>query len=332
MKKQFWFIYLITPLIFIIPSKAQERVIEYPQIQISNNQLAMKLYLPDPEEGYYRATRFDWSGIIYSLEYNGHQYFGEWKNQHNPSVHEDLTGPAESFRGEGLGFEEAEPGGEFMRIGVGMLEKTDQKQYLWNHTYKIIDNGEWTTEYGKDWIKFQHRLKSKAGWAYIYTKRISLLDSPPGFTIKHILENTGNKTIETDQFNHNFFVMDGDTTGPDFNVEFPFEIISVEGLQDRIGAVKIENNNLSFIKTLDTGHVWMDLKGFGDGLSDHQFKLTNKKTGATVHVKVNKPLYKMVFWATTKTLCPENFIFLKIEPGHSETWVSEYILSPDSTF
>ena len=40
---------------------------EIPQAEISNGMIKARLYLPDAENGYYRATRFDWSGIISSL-------------------------------------------------------------------------------------------------------------------------------------------------------------------------------------------------------------------------------------------------------------------------
>ena len=44
---------------------------EYPQAEISNESIHARLYLPDPVNGYYRGTRFDWSGIIASLEFQG---------------------------------------------------------------------------------------------------------------------------------------------------------------------------------------------------------------------------------------------------------------------
>ena len=34
-----------------------------PQAEITNGQIRVKLYLPDARNGYYRATRFDWSGV-----------------------------------------------------------------------------------------------------------------------------------------------------------------------------------------------------------------------------------------------------------------------------
>jgi len=40
------------------------RIGENPQTEISNGIIKASLYLPDTNNGYYRATRFDWAGII----------------------------------------------------------------------------------------------------------------------------------------------------------------------------------------------------------------------------------------------------------------------------
>jgi hypothetical protein len=320
LQKRMFFI-LITLLFCLSPSLAQTD--KYPQAVISNQHVVMKLYLPDPVIGYYRATRFDWSGIIYSLEFQGHQYFGEWKTTHDPFSHEDITGPVESFGSPGLGYDESEPGGEFIRIGVGILEKMKEPEYGWNKTYKILDNGVWKVDQGKDWIEFRHELKSKAGWGYIYTKKIVLMKEMPGFSIIHVLKNTGQKTIDTDQYNHNFFVIDHENTGPDFQVKFPFRITTENDLK---GLVKFDHNMLSFTKKLTEGSIWLALKGYGTEAADHQIELINNETGAGVRIKVNQPLYRLVFWATTTTLCPENFIKLTLIPGEEKTWISDYTL------
>jgi hypothetical protein len=316
--------FLLFFLGFPLKKEASGQAIDYPKAKISNEYLTMKLYLPDGENGYYRATRFDWSGIIYSLEYNGHNFFGEWKSTHDPFVHEDITGPAEAFLYEGLGYEEAKQGEGFMRIGVGILEKQDDTIYKWNHTYKILDYGDWYVNIGADWIEFKHSLASEAGWAYNYIKRIELLNEKPGFVIRHSLENTGEKIIETGQFNHNFFVIDNDTTGPDFQVEFPFTITAADGLKDRGQVLKVNKNFLNFDKKLTRGNVWADLKGFSSEVEDHQVIITNIKRRAGVRIKVDKPLYKMIFWAASTTLCPENYIRIDVKPGEIENWTSEY--------
>ena len=57
---------------------------EHPSAPFENELIEARVYLPDPENGYYRGTRFDWSGAIYSLEFAGHQYFGEWQESDDP--------------------------------------------------------------------------------------------------------------------------------------------------------------------------------------------------------------------------------------------------------
>lgn len=44
---------------------------DFPSTTISNGLIRAKVYLPDAKAGFYRASRFDWSGAIGSLEYKG---------------------------------------------------------------------------------------------------------------------------------------------------------------------------------------------------------------------------------------------------------------------
>jgi hypothetical protein len=102
-----------------------------PQAEISNGVIHAKLYLPDAANGYYRATRFDWSGVVASLEFQGHNYFGVWFPHYDPKLHDAITGPVEEYRtGEsGLGYDEAKVGGTFVRIGVGLLKKPQEERF-----------------------------------------------------------------------------------------------------------------------------------------------------------------------------------------------------------
>ena len=68
---------------------------EHPTASFSNGVVDSSVYLPDPVNGYYRGTRFDWSGAIYSLRCGGHEYFGEWQKSEDPYLHDGITGPVE---------------------------------------------------------------------------------------------------------------------------------------------------------------------------------------------------------------------------------------------
>jgi hypothetical protein len=323
MKNKILTLSLIGNIALSVLSNAQADRKDWPYAEISNYLVRMKLYLPDSENGYYRATRFEWSGIIASLEYDGHQYFGEWKNVHDPFFHEDLSGPVEGAINPGLGYAEAQNGGKFIRIGVGVLEKPEEEEYIWNKTYKILDHGTWKVNKGDDWIEFTHEINSDIGYSYVYTKRIDLKKDKPGFTITHILKNTGIRKIETDQFNHNFFVMDGQTTGPDFTVTFPFKVSTPDDLKDLI---EIKNNKLLFRREFNQESIWLLIEGYKSDPKYHNVIIRNSKTGAGIKFSVNKPLHRLAFWATTTTLCPENFIFISLDPGKEEKWISDYSL------
>lgn len=294
---------------------------QYPSVVISNKEVRMKVFIPDPEKGFYRATRFDWSGVIGSVQYKGHEYFGYWKDTHDPLIHEDLSGPVESYIDPGLGYADAEPGGKFIRIGVGILEKVDEPEYNWSATYKILDHGLWKVDLGDDWITLTHELQTGFGYGYIYRKTIKLKSN--GFTIKHNLQNSGVKTIETDQFNHNFFMIDHEKSGPAFKISFPYAISTNDDLK---GLVEINERDLNFVKKLTNNSVFLELSGYGQEVSDHQVTVVNNKSGAGVTFTVDRPLSRLVFWACETTLSPENSILISVEPGGIEEWTSEYTL------
>jgi hypothetical protein len=68
---------------------------DYPEAQIANGVLRINLLLPDARNGYYRGTRFDWSGAISSLQFQGHEYFGKWFDRYDPKIHDAIMGPVE---------------------------------------------------------------------------------------------------------------------------------------------------------------------------------------------------------------------------------------------
>lgn len=80
-----------------------------------------------------------------------------------------------------------------------------------------------------DWIEFVQDLSGKTGYAYIYRKRIGLSQRSPEMVISYSLRNSGSKVIHTTQFNHNFFIMDSQPSGPDFEARFPFKIHPLGG-------------------------------------------------------------------------------------------------------
>ena len=297
----------------------------FPEATISNGSIKARFYLPDAQRGYYRGTRFDWAGVIPSLEFNGHNYFGVWFDKYDPKLHDAITGPVEEFyfKDAALGYAEAKAVETFVRIGVGILRKPEEAKFDRFHTYEMVDGGKWTVNPHRDSIDFRHRLDDKAsGYAYDYHKTVRLVAGKPEMLIEHILKNTGRKPIETDVYNHNFFVIDGQQTGPDLSVTFPFE---PKATRDMGGMAELRGRELAYTRIVGHDeHVMTEIEGFTAGLRDHSFKVENRKTGAGVRVSGDHPMSRLLFWCGWKVLSPENYVTMRIEPGKDFRWTVRY--------
>ncbi|MEZ5354146.1 MAG: hypothetical protein R2762_16030 [Bryobacteraceae bacterium] len=298
---------------------------QFPEAQISNGAITARFYLPDAENGYYRGTRFDWSGVIYSLKTAKHEYFGQWFPKYDPKLHDAIMGPVEEFRTDnaGLGYDEAKPGGTFIRIGVGVVKKPDEPQYQGFRTYDIVDHGQWRVRPGKNRIEFQHDLRDGTGYAYRYTKRIRLEPGRPVMVIEHELKNTGRKPIVTSQYNHNFFVIDGKPTGPATHVKVPFPLDPVRAFRDDIAVA--EGSRIRYNRELETGQsVFGEFRGFGPGADAYDIRVENSEAHAGVHITGDRPLSKFVYWSIRTVFSPEPYIDLSVDPGKSTGWTYRY--------
>ena len=296
-----------------------------PPIEISNGSLTAKLLPPDADHGYYRGTRFDWSGVIQSLRMQNHEYFGQWFERYDPKLHDAIMGPVEEFltNDAGLGYAEARTGGEFVRIGVGAVRKPDEPAYQRFKTYEITDPGKWALRHGRNWVEFTHTLRDHNGYSYRYTKRITLMKGQPRMTIEHTLKNTGSKPIATRQYNHNFFMLDGEPTGPDSSVTFAFDPKPVRPLPADLAEIK--GRKITYLKELAPRQTVMtDVEGFGPSASDYDIRVENSKSGAGVRIQGDRPIAKIVYWSIRPTLCPEAYIALEAAPGKAAKWKYTY--------
>jgi hypothetical protein len=312
-----------------------------PRVDIDNGILKAQLYLPDAKKGFYRGTRFDWSGVIGSLEYKGHQYYGRWFTKTDPNVIDfiyqgaeiiagpcsAITGPVEEFSTDdkALGYDEAKPGGTFLKIGVGVLRKPlDGGNYNPFRLYEIVDPGTWTVHTRRTSIEFTHDLGDpSSGYAYRYQKTIELTEGRPEMVMDHKLKNTGKRAIASSVYNHNFLVLDGQPPGPDFVLKMPFELKTKRALDSALAEVR--GDQFVYLKALrEKETVFTELHGFGKGAADYQFTIENKKTRAGLKIAGDRRLSKLVLWSIRSVLSLEPYIAMTIEPGQEFTWKYTY--------
>lgn len=302
-------------ILCVIAAAACAIAADPPQAEISNGALKAKIYLPDAQKGYYQGTRFDWAGVVASLERKGHNYFGVWFPRYDPKLHDAITGPVDSFNA--IGYDEAKTGENFLRIGVGWLKKPDAPRVDNFRTYDIADGGKWSVKRGKDQIEFTHTL---AG-TYVYRKTLRLVKDR--LVIEHSLKNTGKKTLETDVFNHDFFMLDNQPTGPDIVVKFPFEPKSGP---DWRGPGELVGKELRYKEELQPRGQSVNgaITGYGPTAADQDFRVENRKTGVGVHQTGDRPMSRLYFWSIRTTVCPEAYVHIRVEPGKEDRWRTNF--------
>jgi hypothetical protein len=301
-----------------VVSYAQEK---NPVCEIKNKLIHARVYLPDQESGYYRSTRFDWSGVMSKLVFNSHNYLGIWNDLYDPTLHDAITGPVEEFAP--LGYDLAKAGSSFVKIGVGILHKPEELKYNKFTYYQIEDYGKRKVRKKSDQITFIHTLEHK-DYGYKYEKTVKLIKGKPVLEISHTLKNKGQRPIETTVYDHNFFVIDSTNLGPAFEVKFPFTIKADE---KKIGEIaEIKDNRITFKRELTKGEIISlgAITGYSNDPRDYDIRIENQKTGAAVRITADQPISRIIFWAMPKTLCPEPYISIRIEPGKEFSWKLTY--------
>jgi hypothetical protein len=309
-----------------------------PEATISNGLIEAKIYLPDAKHGYYRGTRFDWSGVVYSLKYKGHDFYGPWYQEVRPEVVDfiydgakvvtgaasSIPGPVEEHftGGTALGFEDARAGGTFIKIGVGILRRTDEKPYNHYTPYPVVDPGKWSVRKRADSIDFIQTLKSPDGYGYVYTKTLRLAPGAARMTIEHKLKNTGTRLIETDTYNHNFLVVDGQGPKPGDKVTAAFNLKTPAPLENDLAV--IDAKSLIYKKPVeDKNRVFTMLEGYSKDAKDFDFTV-EKANGTGFHVTANRPVTKAMLWSIRSVMSIEPYVSIQVEPGKETAWTLTY--------
>lgn len=304
---------------------------DHPKAMISNGEVHALIFLPDAKDGYYRASRFDWSGVVACASYNGHTYFGEWFSKYDPLGNDSITGPVEEFRSEegAIGYNAAKPGELFVKPGVGVLRKIDNSPYKFGYTYPLVDSGKWTVHVKHRSVTFQQKLTGPNGIAYIYTKTLTLDKHGSVMTLQHSLRNTGSAPIDTSVYDHDFFMLDGRPTGPRMTVRFPFDL-QADASPDNSAKedlAKIEGKQVTYLQELQPHRTFATyLKGYSGNAKDYDITVEDQDTHVGVQQTSDNPISRLYLWSIHTTVCPEAYIHLNVAPGATSKWAIHYRL------
>lgn len=287
---------------------------------LASGGLELRVSLPDAEAGYYRGTRFDWSGIVMDARWKGIPLFGEFQDPRDPCKPDHVGGTAEEFDPDGP--ESFGPVGEgFLKIGVGILRRGSEAPYDRDGEYEILESGRWSWKQDELGITFQQDCGPVRGYACVWTKRVEFGEEPGVFHLRYRLLNSGDRPLTTEHYGHNFFRIGGRDVDSSLTVRFPPEF-PLERLGGSESLLRVFRNTLGFRRPLTDGEYVQ----FGVRLEEKPISVSiwNEEVQLGVEITSSGPTHLFVLYATRRTLCPESYVRKTLAPGEVVEWSTTY--------
>jgi len=303
--------------------------LDAPSVTIGNGLIRARIYLPDPGRGFYRGTRFDQFGVIGSLILGQQDFYGPWFDRVSPEIMDyaftsegvvggpdsAISGPVEEFAP--VGFDQARPGGTFIKIGVGLLKKPDDAPYNHYRIYEITDTGIRSVHHDASSITFTQDV---AG-AFRYQKIIRLTPGKAEMRIEHVLTNSGKEPLVTTVYDHNFLKLSPGNA--DIAVTLPFPVTPDKAPDSAM--VQISGNRIAYRRGLmDKEVVSFLIQGYGDNTRDYDIHVDDTRTGVGMRVVGDNPLVKLNLWSIRTAMAVEPTIAIDLTPGASKRWTYVY--------
>ncbi|MDB5734059.1 MAG: hypothetical protein JWN16_696 [Alphaproteobacteria bacterium] len=302
-----------------------------PAVTITNGNLVARIAPPDLDKGFYRGTRFDQAGVITSLKLGSKEFYGPWFERTAPDVLDyvyvpegiaagpdsAISGPVEEFAP--LGYDD-KSSPVFVKIGVGLLHRPDDKAYDHYRHYDIVSIGRRSIRTTANSITFRQSLDG-AGYGYTYEKTLRLVPGTAQLVIEHVLKNTGGKPIVTTVYDHNFLRLAPGNEG--VQVTFPFAVSAAT--PPAADLIRIAGKTLTYLRPMkDKERVSFPVTGFGATADDYDFRIADTKTGAGVTITGDQPLTRINIFSIDRVQSVEPYIAIDLAPGAQKTWRYTY--------
>jgi len=281
--------------------------------------LTVEVMDPDAPDRYYRGNRFSPVAAVLRAVLDGKDFLFS-PVAHNPE--NENGGLAMEFDIESPegppGFADAAIGEGFLKIGVGVLRK-EEPVYRFFKPAEMIEPARTTVAWGADCADFSQECAGINGLAYKLAAEVRL--QPDSITIRYRLTNSGTKAFTTEQYVHNYFSFSDAPVGPDYEVQFPYDV-DAAGMEP---PQRVDGRSIFYEETLVKAvniRVPMPQNYSGSNTASVRHRANGQKIVATTSI----PGKYTLIHARSKYICPEQFVLLSLEPGKSAEWWRQYKL------
>jgi hypothetical protein len=291
-------------------------------IRLASDRLTVEIAPPGTA---YARTRFDWTAFVTQVTLDG---------KHTYCVPEDPD-PDKGTGGIGLcnefgidqpiGYDDAQPGECFPKLGIGVLERADASPYTFMRPYTIAERFPIQIETTDTSAQFVIEPVACRGYAARLNKRVTVEGA--ALQIAYRLENVGQKPIVANEYCHNFCGIDGHLLGPDYNLRLPYPI-QFEPLPQALAGhtpsdVLVVQERALWLRETPQRPFYRRFAGFAQ-TGQPQWELVHAPSGVGMREIDDFAPCRVALWGTRHVISTEVFKALDVQPGETETWTRRW--------
>lgn len=278
-------------------------------IQIGSGDL--KVCVAEPGK-YYNRARFDWSGFIPQISLRGRTFCVKEENDTWNPTGSGGEGLCSEYRvdNETMGWDNRNT--FFLKPGIGMLERADDKPYHFATEYRIVKPFPCTMNIGADYANFHLRALPLKGIAYTTDKHVSVIDNM--LTITTTITNTGEKPLYFREYNHNFLSMNGLGAHPEVTLSLEK---NYKNHEDTPGLIMNETG-IGFTNEIKSG--FMIFCQEPTPYAPMRWTLLDKKANMSVQEWGDFDVTGFLAWGGPHVIAPEIYGDFPVESGETRSW------------
>ena len=282
---------------------------------LTHGDFTVEVMDPSAPDRYNSGVRFTQAAAIIGASRGG-KGFLYYESKHNP-----LTDVAGLFSEFDLtlsppGFDEAQLGEGFVKIGVGVLKK-GAENYQFYPQHKIIRLAPTEATWGADTARFHQVCAPYNGYGYDLVATVTVGEGT--IVVDWRLENTGTKPFETQQYAHNCFRFDQLPVGPGYEVRFPYDF-QARGLKSEQRQV---GRTIEFTEKIPTA-VNIDVDYPPTYAGPNTIEVVHLASGLFVSCLTSVQSLRTAVHGAAIYVCPEQFINVHLGPGEHASWQRRY--------
>ena len=282
---------------------------------LTHGDFAVEVMDPSAPDRYNSGVRFTQAAAIIAASRGGKEFLYH-ESKHNPST--DGAGLFSEFdlTISPPGFDEAQIGDGFLKIGVGVLKK-GAENYQFHPQHKVIRLATTESTWGSDSARFHQVCAPYNGYGYDLVATVAIGEGT--IVVDWRLENTGTKPFETQQYAHNFLRFDRLPVGPGYEVRFPYDF-QARGLQNE---QRQAGRTIEFTKKIPSA-VNIDADYPPAYTGRNTIEVVHPASGLFVSCLTSVRSLRTAVHGKAIYVCPEQFIEIRLEPGEHASWQRRY--------